>query len=103
MTSHIGIVEVIAVLALIVFVGVMLAWFDSPLRNRGRYSGPVYDPQRPVVRRAGAVGYTGVKCPLCFATTFGNSPRCGKCGRLNVQPRVVRTESTARLTLVERK
>lgn len=75
---------------------VLIAYFDAPPRNKARYSGLVYDPQRPVIRRAGAVGYTGRKCPLCGATTFSNfSDRCGACGRLNRRPPVVRTESSA--------
>lgn len=95
--------EVLALLGVIIVVGTVLAWLEAPPRNPARYSGPVYDPQRPVIRRAGAVGWTGKKCPLCGQTTWGNSDRCGACGRLNVSPPAVRTESTRRHNLVESK
>lgn len=88
-------IEVTGLLVFIIVIGASLTYLDSPLRNRGRYSGPVFDPQKRLYHRAGAVGYTGVKCPLCGVTTYGNSPRCGSCGRLNVSPRIARAESSA--------
>ena len=100
----IGVAEVWAVLAVIVVTGTLLAYFDAPTRNRARYSGPVFDPQRPVIRRAGAVGYTGKKCELCGMTTFSNyGDRCGACGRSFAKPLVARSESTRRRTFVESK
>lgn len=95
-----GTVEVMGVLAIVVALSLLLAIVDAPPRNPARYSGRIFDPQRPVLRRAGAVDIGGRVCPLCQATTFGWSTRCGKCGRLNVQPRAVRTESTRAKLLV---
>jgi hypothetical protein len=89
--------EVVGVLMVIVTVGTLLMYFDAPPRNRARYSGRTFDPQRPVIRRAGAVGYTGRLCPLCGKTTFGNSDRCGACGRLNARPPVIPIEAKARV------
>lgn len=96
-----GTVEVMGVLAIVVALSLVLAIMDAPPRNPARYSGSVYDPQRPVVRRAGAVGWTGRICPLCNVTTYGQSDRCGKCGRMNTSVPLVRTESTKRPSLVE--
>lgn len=99
----IGTLEVLAMLALIVFIGTVLTYWDSPLRNRGRYSGRTFDPQRPVIRRAGAVGYTGKKCELCGMTTFSNfGDRCGACGRTFSKTYVAPTESTKRLSLLDK-
>lgn len=95
----IGVLEATAVLALITALGLLLAVMEAPPRNPARYSGPVYDPQRGAIRRAGAVGYTGRKCPLCGQTTFGNSDRCGACGRLNIPAPVAPYESTKLLSL----
>ena len=97
----VGTLEVLAVLAFVTTLGLLLALMEAPPRNPARYSGSVYDPQRPVIRRAGAVGWTGRKCPLCHETTYGLSDRCGKCGRLNVSVPLVRTEHTARLSLTQ--
>jgi hypothetical protein len=95
---NIGTVEVIGILMVIVTVGTLLMYLDLPPRNKARYSGLVYDPQRPVIRRAGAVGYTGRTCPLCGEVTFSNyNDRCGACGRLNVHQPVIPVEAKARV------
>jgi hypothetical protein len=96
-------IEVLVLLAVIVGVGTLLTWLEAPVRNHGRYSGPVYDPQKPLIRRAGAVGNSGRKCHFCGVTTFGLGDRCGKCGRLAVVLPRMRTEKTKRRSLVESK
>ncbi len=57
-------------------------WFvrQFVLRSR-RFQGRAYDPNRPVMRRAGAVrvGMTGRVCHACGAITWGLSDRCGRC------------------------
>lgn len=95
-------IEVVAVLMVIVTAGTIGALFNIPL-NPARWRGRTYDPNRPVVRRAGAerVGMTGKFCHFCEAVTFGYSSRCGRCHRLPVHFPAVPTESTVRLTLVE--
>ena len=81
-------IELIGLLGLVVGVCALLAWFESPRSNRARYSGRVFDPQRPVIRRAGAerVGAngTGRICAACGAYTWGLSDACGRCGRRSV-------------------
>jgi len=95
--------EVIGLLMVVVTVGTLLAYFDAPPRNPARYSGRVFDPQRPVVRRAGAerVGMTGKVCYFCDAVTYGFSQYCGRCKRVGPDLSGIRAESTRRLTLVE--
>jgi|SRR6185295_15485541 len=97
-------IEITALLGVIVLVGTLLTWLDSPLRNHGRYSGRVFDPQRPVIRRAGAerVGMTGKVCYFCDAVTFGYSQYCGRCKRIGPDLSGIRRETTKRLTLVEK-
>ena len=95
----VGTVEVMGVLAIVCVLCLLLAIVDAPPRNPARYSGPVYDPQRPVIRRAGAVGWTGRICPLCNVTTYGNSDRCAKCGRMNAAIPLIRTEHSARMAV----
>ena len=90
--------EVLGLLMVIVTTGTLLMYLDRPERNRSRYSGLVYDPQRPVIRRAGAVGWTGRTCPLCGETTFGNyNDRCGACGRFNKNLPVIPIEARTRI------
>lgn len=64
-------------------------------RIRGRrYRGRTYDPQRPVIQRAGAsrIGWSGRICHFCETVTYGQSDRCGKCHRLPVHLPVAPTE-----------
>jgi hypothetical protein len=105
MNPHVGVFEVTAVLAVVVILGVLLAIVDAPPRNPARYSGRTFDPQRPVIRRAGAerVGMTGKVCYFCDAVTYGYSQWCGRCKRVNPDLSGIRQESTQRLTLVEHK
>lgn len=73
-------IEAIAVLLVPLVIGTLLLH-----RARGRrFQGRAYDPNRPVIQRAGAVrvGMTGRMCPYCGVATFGWSDRCGKCHRV---------------------
>jgi len=97
--------EVMALVGVIVGVGVVgVVVIEGPrLLNPSRYRGRTFDPNRPVVRRAGAerVGMTGKVCYFCDAVTFGYSQYCGRCKRIGPDLSGIRTESTARLSLVE--
>ena len=94
--------EVVGILMVIVTVGVIGTLLDLPL-NPARYRGRTYDPNRPIIRRAGAerIGMTGKVCYFCDAVTFGYSQYCGRCKRIGPDLSGVRRESTARLSLVE--
>jgi hypothetical protein len=95
--------EVIGLLMVIITAGTLLTYLEAFPRNPARYSGRVFDPQRPVIRRAGAerIGMTGRVCYFCDAVTYGYSPYCGRCKRVGPDLSGIRTQSTARLTLVE--
>lgn len=72
--------EVVLILGIPLGICTALAYLEAPRRRQQR-SGRTYDPQRPVIRRAGAVhvGLTGRMCSRCGIATFGWSERCGKC------------------------
>lgn len=89
--------EVTGLLVFIIVIGAGLSYWDSPLRNRGRYTGPVFDPQRPLIRRAGAerIGMTGKQCYFCDQVTYGYSEWCGRCKRVSPQIPIAPVESSA--------
>jgi hypothetical protein len=75
------VIELAVLFGIIIGFSVLLAWLDSPLSNAARYRGRTFDPQRPVIRRAGVVRGNGIGrvCATCGAMTYGWSGRCGKC------------------------
>lgn len=111
--------DAIWLLAILIGIPAVLAYLERPRRGL-RYSGKIYDPQlrarvqsqadksgmraTHAVEAALRVGNTGRVCVACGATTFGYSPRCGRCGFENTslttqaRPSLLASEASSLLT-----